>query len=93
MKVGFDKNSWIGVKFMDKTSNSNFDILIVQRKRNPGGVYETTASDYFVSEGRPDKLISDNVNSMDKQAITLSESNYFFLEIHRPKGETEGEDW
>ena len=72
MRIGYDKNSWIGIKFMSKTSNSNFDVMIIERKRNPGGVYETTASDYFVSSGRPDKLISDSVNSMDKQATTLS---------------------
>lgn len=54
---------------MTLTSRSIYDILIIKRDSNPvGGYYKTTVGDYYVTSGRQDKLLSDTINNMDKQA-------------------------
>lgn len=35
----------------------------------------------------------DTINNMDKQATSTSDSNHFFLELYRTRGNTTGEDW
>ncbi len=35
----------------------------------------------------------DTINNMDKQASTTSDSNHFYLEMYRTRGNTNGEDW
>ena len=78
LKVGYDKHSWIGVKFMEETSANTYDIVVVQRQTTPiGGYYEASVGEYFVSKGRQDKLLSDSTNNMDKEVSTYSNSNYF----------------
>ena len=78
LKVGYDKHSWIGIKFMEQTSQNTYDIVIVQRQTTPiGGYYEASVGEYFVSKGRQDKLLSDSTNNMDKEVATYSNSNYF----------------
>jgi len=31
LKVGFNRYSWVGIKFMTLTSRSTYDILVIQR--------------------------------------------------------------
>ena len=82
------------MKFMSMTSQSTYDILIVKRDSEPvGGYYEASVEDYFVSSGRQNKLISDSVNNMDKDVTTYSDNDYFYVELFRTKGNTQGEDW
>ena len=94
LQIGFSVYKWIAVKFMSLTSESTYDVLVVKRSTNPtGGYYETDVSDYFVSSGRSDKLLSDSVNNMDKEVTTYSDNSYFYVEVFRTKGDTNGEDW
>lgn len=79
---------------MSETSQSTYDILVVKRSTTPnGGYYETDVQDYFVSSGRQNKLLSDSINNMDKDVTTYSDNNYFYVEIFRTTGNTQGEDW
>jgi hypothetical protein len=84
----------VGVKFMTPTSNLNYDILIFKRSTTSNaGMYECSVSDYYVSEGRQENLMADTINNMDKQVTSQSDSNHFYLEMYRTKGNTTGEDW
>lgn len=67
LKVGFYKHSWIGIKFMTKTTYNTYDVLVAQRAGTPtGGYYQTTTADFYISSANPNKLLSDSINSMDK---------------------------
>lgn len=79
---------------MQTTSASNYDTLVVQRTTTSnGGVYTCTISDYYISSGRPDTLMSDRITNMDRSNTTNSNSNYFEITIARTLGNTSGEDW
>lgn len=94
LRVGFSRYQWLGIKFMSITSESTYDVLVVSRATDPvGGYYEAQVSDYFVSSGRQSKLLADSVNNMDKEVTTYSNNDYFYVEVFRTKGDTQGEDW
>jgi hypothetical protein len=79
---------------MTLTSNSNYDVLIFKRATTSnGGVYECSVSDYYAASGRPDNLMADTINNMDKQVTETSDTNHFHLQMYRTKGNTNGEDW
>lgn len=60
MNVGFYKYSWIGIKFMSRTSYGNTDVVIVQRaSTSVGGYYLTTVGDYYISAANSARLLSD----------------------------------
>jgi hypothetical protein len=35
----------------------------------------------------------DTINNMDRQVTSSSDSNHFYLEMYRTRGNTTGEDW
>ena len=80
-----------GVQFMTLTSNKNYDLLIFKRSTTSNsGVYECSVSDYYVTEARPDNLMVDTINNMDRQVTSNSDSNHFYLEMYRTRGNTTG---
>mgnify|MGYP006995453613 CR=1 FL=1 len=67
LQVGFYKYSWLGIKFMTKTTYNTYDVVIVNRASTPtGGYYQTTTYDFYISSANPTKLQSDTINLMDK---------------------------
>jgi hypothetical protein len=79
---------------MTLTSTNNYDVLIVSRSTTSnGGFYTCSVGDYYLPGGQTNNLMTDTINNMDQQVTTLSNSNHYFIEFPRTKGDTHGEDW
>ena len=65
---------------MTLTTQSTYDVLVLQRQGNTvGGYYKTTISDYYMSSARTDRLMTDTINNMDRDATSYNDGNYYEL--------------
>lgn len=76
---------------MGLTSSNNYDTLILQRWLTPSnGLYSCSVSDYYISAGRPDSLVSDSITNMDQMVTSTSNTSVFTLTFPRTRGNTNG---
>lgn len=65
---------------MTLTTQSTYDVLVLQRQGNTvGGYYKTTISDYYMSSARTDRLMTDTINNMDRDVTSYNDGNYYEL--------------
>lgn len=78
---------------MTLTTQSTYDVLVLQRQGNTvGGYYKTTISDYYMSSARR-QAYDDTINNMDRDVTSYNDGNYYESQLYRTKGNTQGEDW
>lgn len=97
LTIGFNRHSWIGVRF-DTGSNSNNDVLIIRRSSTfvtygSGSGFTLSASDHYVLQGNSNRLMNDSLSLGDLTCTNLTNSNTFVLKLTRSTQNSQGEDW
>lgn len=92
--IGFNRHSWIGVRF-DTGSNSNNDVLIIQRSNTfatygSGSGFTISVSDHYVLQGNSNRLMNDSLSGGDVTCNNLTTSNTFVLRLTRSTQNSQG---